>query len=37
MRFAKTMGAMDISKISVGKNPPDNLNVIIEVPTLASR
>jgi inorganic pyrophosphatase len=26
-------GAMDISKISVGKSPPDNLNVIIEVPT----
>lgn len=26
-------GVMDISKISVGKNPPDNLNVIIEVPT----
>ena len=25
--------AMDISKISVGKNPPENLNVIIEVPT----
>lgn len=24
---------MDISKISVGKSPPDNLNVIIEVPT----
>ena len=24
---------MDISKISVGKNPPENLNVIIEVPT----
>jgi len=23
---------MDISKISVGKNPPDDLNVIIEVP-----
>ena len=26
-------GVMDISKISVGKNPPENLNVIIEVPT----
>jgi inorganic pyrophosphatase len=26
-------GVMDISKISVGKNPPDSLNVIIEVPT----
>jgi inorganic pyrophosphatase len=24
---------MDISKISVGKSPPDNLNVIIEVPS----
>jgi len=24
---------MDIAKISVGKNPPENLNVIIEVPT----
>ena len=24
---------MDISKISVGKSPPDNLNIIIEVPT----
>jgi inorganic pyrophosphatase len=26
-------GAMDISKIPVGKNPPESLNVIIEVPT----